>query len=328
MSVSIEDSVSVVVPVYQGERTLDSLFEEMKPMMLGFVTPGGRRARVHEVILAYDNGPDRSDQVIRRLVRDNDAVRAVWLSRNFGQHAATLAGIAQSTGDWIVTLDEDGQHDPRSLVDMLDTAMDTHAPVVYAIGVNPAPHGRVRNAASRGAKRLLEFIFGGVSATDFSSFRLISGEVGRSVAGFAGTGVYLDVALSWVAKEVVTTDVRLREEGDRRSGYSYKKLLAHFWRMILTSGTRGLRAVTALGALFAVGGIAFAAYLTIARIVTGSDAPAGWTSLMVLSAFSTGVVLMALGVIAEYLGVAVNGALGRPSYLISTDPALRPEERE
>lgn len=315
--------VTIVIPVYQAERTLRGVLAEIIPLVEGFRTPGGRSARVTEVITAYDHGPDRSDVVIRELAAEHSWVRPVWLSRNFGQHAATLAGIASSGGEWVVTLDEDGQHDPAFIGNLLDTALDDRADVVYADPTNRPPHGAVRNAASKASKRILETVFGGGRASHFNSYRLILGEVARSVAAYAGTGVYLDVALGWVAARIVTSPVQLREEGDRRSGYSYRRLMAHFWRMILTSGTRGLRLVTAAGGVFFVGGILFAVYLVVMRFASG-DIPEGWTSQMVLTALGTGLILVSLGIVAEYLGVAVNMAMGRPPYLIVRDPASGP----
>jgi len=316
-------SISIVVPVYQGERTLPDLMAEIEPLTAGFTTSAGNHALVTEVLLAWDRGPDRSDQTIRELASRFTWVRPVWLSRNFGQHAATLAGIASSGGEWVVTLDEDGQHDPRDIGGLLDAALSGQSDLVYAEPVNRPPHGFVRNTASRTSKRLLESALGGGRASHFNSFRLILGEIGRSVAAYAGTGTYLDVALSWIAANPTTAPVELRSEGDRTSGYSYRKLFGHFWRMVLTSGTRGLRFVTAVGVLFFVGGILFALYLAIVRLVAG-DVPEGWTSQMVLTAVGTGVILVSLGIIAEYLGVAVNVALGRPTYLIVRDPAAGP----
>lgn len=315
--------ISVVIPVYQGERTLRSVVAEIEPLTQGFTTRDGYSARVDEIVLAFDHGPDRSAAVIRALAAERPYVKPVWLSRNFGQHAATLAGIASSGGEWVVTLDEDGQHDPSAMASMLDTAMREEADVVYAEPTNKPPHGYFRNTASRVSKRLLETVFGGGKASHFNSYRLMLGEVGRSVAAYSGTGVYLDVALSWVAARIVTSPVLLRDEGDRRSGYSYRRLMAHFWRMILTSGTRGLRLVTWAGVVFAAGGILFAIYLTVMRFTSG-DIPEGWTSQMVLTALGTGLILVALGIIAEYLGVAVNMALGKPAYLIVRDPRSGP----
>ena len=315
--------ISLVIPVYQGERTLRAVIDEIRPLTEQFTTGEGHVAVVEEVVLSYDRGPDRSADTIRALAAEFTWIKAIWLSRNFGQHAATLAGIASSGGEWVVTLDEDGQHDPAYIAMMLDQALREKADVVYAKPTNAPPHGVVRNTASRLSKRLLEAVFGGRDAENFSSYRLILGEVGRSVAAYAGTGVYLDVALGWVASHIVTAPVELREEGDRRSGYSYRRLMAHFWRMILTSGTRGLRLVTATGLLFFVGGIIYATVLIVMRLASG-DIPEGWTSLMVMSALGTGIILMSLGIVAEYVGVSVNMAMGKPSYLIVRDPESGP----
>ena len=92
--------IAVVVPVYQGEHTLDRLVHELTWLTVPTLSPGGRMVQVVEVVLVYDNGPDRSDEVIRRLAQSHSFVRPVWLARNYGQHAATLAGMASTS--WMV----------------------------------------------------------------------------------------------------------------------------------------------------------------------------------------------------------------------------------
>jgi undecaprenyl-phosphate 4-deoxy-4-formamido-L-arabinose transferase len=315
--------ISVVVPVYQGERTLPALLEELERLCAPFATPAGAQAQVTEVLLVFDHGPDGSAAVIRDLAAKYDVVRPVWLSRNFGQHAATLAGMASSGGDWIVTLDEDGQHDPADMGVLLDAALAQRATVVYAAPTNAPPHSAFRNVTSKAAKRVIEALAGGTDTSLYQSYRLVLGEIGRSVAAYAGPSVYLDVALGWVAGTVTTAPVALRDEGERRSGYSLRRLLSHFWRMVLSSGTRGLRIVSVLGAVFGVAGVVVAVALTIARIA-GESVPAGWTSLIVVMLLATGLILFAIGVVAEYIGVAVNMAMGRPLYLIVSDPAQGP----
>lgn len=317
------DRISVVVPVYQGEQTLPALVAEVLPLTDGFTTPNGHHAVVDEMLLVFDHGPDGSARVIRELAAQHAAVRPVWLSRNFGQHAATLAGMASTGGDWIVTLDEDGQHDPAAIGDMLDTALAEQADVVYAKPTNAAPHGALRNAASRGAKAVTNLLSGVRGTGDYQSFRLVLGEIGRSVAAYAGSGVYLDVALGWVASHVVTSPVALRAEGRGRSGYSLRRLLSHFWRMVLSSGTRGLRIVSFMGVVFALAGLAFAIAIVVGRI-NGDPAPEGWASTVIIVLVSTGAVLFSLGVVAEYIGVAVNMAMGKPLYLIVSDPGDGP----
>jgi glycosyltransferase involved in cell wall biosynthesis len=319
--------VSVVVPVYRGELTLPALCAELATLTETFTTSGGYRVRVCEVILVHDNGPDGSAAVIRALAADLGFVHAVWLSRNFGQHAATLAGMASSGGDWVVTLDEDGQHDPAYIGAMLDVAMRAQATVVYADPTNEPPHGWVRNLASRGAKWTIDRLVGGDSSAVFNSYRLILGEVARGVGAYAGAGVYLDIALGWIAGNVATCPVELREEGRRESGYKLRTLASHFWRMVLTSGTRLLRLVSVVGMLFGVLGLVFAVVLGVVRL-TGSISVAGWTSVMVVVLVGTGAILFSLGIVAEYLGVAVNMAMGKPLYLITSDPVDGPLGRQ
>jgi undecaprenyl-phosphate 4-deoxy-4-formamido-L-arabinose transferase len=171
---------------------------------------------------------------------------------------------------------------------------------------------------------VVKALSGGADASVFHSFRLILGEVGRSVAAYSGSGVYLDIALGWVAGRVTTAPVELRDEGhERESGYSMRSLLSHFWRMVLTGGTRGLRLVSILGAIFAFLGFLIAVFL-VYRQLTHPAPVQGWTSLTVVVLICTGTILFALGVIAEYLGVAVNMAMGKPLYLITQDPADGP----
>lgn len=315
--------ISVVIPVYGGERTLRSVIQEIAPLVEGVRTPDGYPYRVTETLLVYDNGRDDSPRVIRELQDEFPFVRAVWLSRNFGQHAATLAGMASSGGEWIVTLDEDGQHDPADIGRLLDAAMREQASLVYAKPVNKPSHGFVRNVASRGAKWMLAKLLAGPNAADYQSFRLMLGTVGRGVAAYSGAGVYLDVALGWVAPTAVTAPIRLRDEGERESGYSARRLFSHFWRMVLTSGTRGLRIVSALGVIFAIGGIAMTVFILASRL-SGSPVPEGWASQIVVILVSSGAILFSLGVIAEYVGVNVNMSLGKPPYLIVSDPADGP----
>ena len=139
-------------------------------------------------------------------------MRPVWLSRNYGQHAATLAGCASTVGDWIVTMDEDGLHDPRSIDSMHRTAAERGVDLVYA---HPRvhTHSRWRVVTSVLAKRIAGTVVGVKGAGDFSSFRLMDGFGTRALAAYCGYGVYLDVALQWVFDRAtrVTTDYRAEQ---------------------------------------------------------------------------------------------------------------------
>ncbi len=313
-------TVSVVIPVYRGEQTLPALIGELSTLTRDAVTPQGRSFRVSEVLLVWDRGPGRSHEVIRELASQHDWVRPVWLSRNFGQHAATLAGMTSSGGDWIVTMDEDGQMDPAFIGAMIDTAYDQAAQLVYAAPSN-LPHSAARNAGSRVAKWLFSRILADQRFAEFNSYRLVLGEVGRSVAAYTGNGVYLDVALSWVVAGATTCPVISREEGRPAGNYNYKRLFSHFGRLVISSGTKPLVFVSWLGVFFVVVGGLWSVYVLIQRF-TGDVPVTGWSSLLVALLVIGGAILLSLGIIAQYVGASTNMSLGKPLYVVVRDPAL------
>lgn len=315
--------ISLVIPVYRGEATLAAVVEETLALPRDWRSPEGHRLTIAEVLLVWDRGPDRSDRVIRSLAATDERVRPIWLTRNYGQHAATLAGMASSGGDWVVTIDEDGQHDVSAIPLLLDRALSARASVVYGKPLGPTPHGFVRDVYSRLAKLSVGRLGDG-DATRYQSFRLVIGEIARSVAAYAGSGVYLDVALGWVTQDVAECPVTPRNIEGRRSGYTFRSLLSHYWRLVISSGTGALRMVSLAGVVLAVLGFAGAIWL-IATVAMGYGVEVrGWASTIVIMLLTSGATLFSLGIIAEYLGAAVNMAMGKPLYLIGSDPESGP----
>ncbi|WP_231639442.1 glycosyltransferase [Mycobacterium sp. Marseille-P9652] len=315
------DSVSVVIPVYNGAVTLPGVVKELEQLRSTQKTAEGRSFRVDEVLLVWDRGIAGSGEVVRKLAERADWVRPVWLSRNFGQHPATLAGMTSSGGDWIVTMDEDGQHDPAYIGDLLDTAYRDRTQLVYATPSNQPPHGVFRNAASSLTKWLfVRFLVPPGGPKTFNSYRLILGEAGRSVAAYTGAGVFLDVALSWVVTNPSTCSVFMRQEGRPASAYNFRRLVSHFWRLVISSGTRPLRFVSMMGIFFALAGSGVAIYSVIQKLF-GDITVQGWTSVFVATLVVGGAVLFALGIIAEYIAAAATMAMGKPVYVIVRDPS-------
>ncbi|MBF6127583.1 glycosyltransferase [Nocardia brasiliensis] len=317
--------ISVVVPIYRGEDTVGGLVAELHELTRPSTTAGGVTFQVDEIILVHDHGPDRSDVVLQELERAYPEVRTIWLSRNFGQDAATIAGMSAANGDWIVTMDEDGQHDPRFIGTFLDAALTERAELVYSKPSNTRPHGFLRNLTSRGAKLVLATLFAFPDSTRFESYRLIRGAIGRQLAEVASNGVYLDVALTWVVGNVAQVPVVLRAEGREESGYNYRRLFSLFWKMVLCSGTRGLRLVSMLGVTLALGGGLLAAFIVYEALTTDNWAPEGWASMIVVLLLVSGAILFSLGLIAEYLGVALHILVGKPLYLTVDSPTPRPQ---
>ena len=313
-------NVSVVIPVYRGEDTLPAIIEELSALHGPQTTPEGRSYAISEILLVWDRGPGSSDQVIRTLHETYPWVRPIWLSRNFGQHAATLAGMTSSGGDWIVTMDEDGQQDPSFIAAMIDAAYREGAQLVYADPTNPPPHGALRNLGSKIAKGLFVRFLADQDFEEFNSFRLVLGEIGRSVAAYTGTGVYLDVALSWVVADVTTCPVTLRSEGREAGNYNYSRLASHFGRLVISSGTKPLFFVSFIGVAFVILGGLAALWVGYESVI--GDVPvSGWASMFIALMIVGGAVMLSLGIIAQYIGATTNMSLGKPLYVVLQDPA-------
>jgi undecaprenyl-phosphate 4-deoxy-4-formamido-L-arabinose transferase len=325
MSTPPTHRVSIVIPVYAGERTLPALIDEIEPLTRPQSTPAGHEWAVCEVLLVHDCGPDRSDRTLEQLSEKHTFVRPVWLSRNYGQHAATLAGMAAASGAWVATLDEDRQQDPADIASMLDQALGGALQIVYAQPTNTPPYGWLRNLLSRTAKVVSARLLGHQSLGRFNSFRLVDGDIARTLASYCESGVYLDVGLFWISARIGHCPVLTRNDMGRPSSYSYLKLIGHFWRLILTTGTRPLRLITIMGFGSMLLAVLLAIYAVLAKIY-GQVPVQGWTSLLIVVAFFSGAILASLGVIAEYLAVTMGIVMGKPLYVVAAKPT-RPAGR-
>lgn len=312
-------TVDVVIPVFLGERTLPAVMAELEPLTRPATTPAGHPFTLRRVILVWDRGPDRSDRVIRELAAQHPWVEPVWLARNSGQHGAILAGVAATRAEWVVTMDEDGLHDPADIPALLDQALEGRAHVAYGVGTGEDPHGWLRRFSSWLAKVVYRRLLT-TGATEFTSYRCVLGDLLRTVAATASHGVYLDVALSWVTDRVVRVPVSLRSGGRPRGGYTLRRLGDHFARLVLSSGPRPLGLLARFGLAVAVGGLGMVGWVIWQRM-TDNVPVQGWTSLMAVLLLGSGALLVAVSVVAGYLAVALTTLLGRPLYTVVPDDA-------
>jgi undecaprenyl-phosphate 4-deoxy-4-formamido-L-arabinose transferase len=302
----LRQTLSVVVPVYRAGPGLEAVVRELLDVAASFAIADGVRLELDEIVLVCDNPrlPVQTRAALRALEDADPRVRTVWLARNFGQHPATIAGIVSTNGDWVVTMDEDGQHDPSHIPAMLLATAAADATLTYARPTNPPPHGPVRNLASRTAKRVFRRLSG--AGVDFHSFRLLEGSIARSACAYVGENVYLDVALRWSCGDAAICPLPMREELNAESSYDFRALIRHFWRMVVSTGTRPLR-------LIALGGVVAA--IVLQRRLSGAFPAPGWTSVMVALLILVGGLFISLAVVAEYVGFAVRNTIGKPLYV-------------
>lgn len=322
-------NVSIVIPVYSGEKYLKDLFQQILDLKVRWA--GGRKIlHLSEAIFVVDDAKDNSEQILRHMAQENDMLKIVTLSRNYGQHASTIAGISASTGDWVVTLDEDLQHPPAYIEEMLGVAAENSSDVVYINPLNNVHSSFFRDKSSRIYKRVIEYLTGNNHIRKANSFRLIRGDIARSTAAACGYNTYLDVALGWFTDRFVTLDKPLEDQRYIKtgsSGYNLKSLLSHASRLAFSSHIKILRLATFIGVFSLVLTFIAIVALIIMKIFFPDVVIArGWTSLMLVNFAIGGMILFLLGIILEYISLLVFKAHGRPLYSVidrSSDKLLK-----
>lgn len=322
-------SISAVVPVYRGEKTLANLFDELVRLKASLAASPAP-VELMEVIFVDDGSVDQSADVLRDLVERAPWIHVVTLSKNFGQHPATVAGILHSSGDWVVSLDEDLQHRPADIPKMLSLAVRQTADIVYAQPAGNSVHAsRFRDGSSRLIKKIVSAISGNPNVTRFNSFRLMRGSIARAAAAIASHDTYFDIALGWFTNRIESislalTDHRFQEQ--KQSGYNLYRLISHARRLLVTSNIKSLRIGAILGVLAAMASLVGLLAVFVLKFVDPAAIDVrGWASLMSVVLFVFGILSIQSGVLIEYLSIVLLRVQGKPAYFVvdrSADVAL------
>ena len=296
--------LTVVVPVYNAEQTITRLAEELQRHL-----PDGS-----EVIFVDDGSRDRSWELARSLATENTSWKAIRLGRNFGQHAALLAGIRAARHDVIVTMDDDLQH-RASEVQLLLSQLRPGTDLVYGVA-RAEEHGAMRSLSSRVVKRVLRLSMGVPYADRISAFRAFRTMLRESFQAVSDPFISIDVLLSWATDKVdhIEVDMDLRTAG--QSNYTMRKLARHSFDMVTGYSAAPLRVVAHLGMLLSVVGFSALTYVLV-RYFAGTTEVAGFTFLAAMLSLTAGVQMLAIAVIGEYLGRIHFRAMRKPAYVIA-----------
>lgn len=305
MADSTEIDVSIVVPVYGGASALGELCRRiglcLSPENISY-----------EVILVDDRGDPDAWRVIESISTSDPRVEGIRLSRNFGQHAATLCGISRSRGARVVTMDDDLEHLPESIPAML-VACDMETPLVY--GVFPTrTHAWYRNISSELMRRTLKIAFPDLNDS-YTSFRCMDRTLADQLSTFDLSRPYLDGMLSWLTSSVATVNVKHGSRQHGESAYTLRKLVSHATNIFITFSHLPLRMASYFGTAIAAISFAYLIYIVIAHI-TGSISNPGYASLMSVVLFACGVQLIILGVLGEYVGRLMGAVNKKPAFAV------------
>jgi polyisoprenyl-phosphate glycosyltransferase len=310
-------NISVVIPVFSGE-----LFLETVALQLSELKSKWERSEIPlalvEVVFVDDSAIDNSGSIIDKLCLDYNFVKSLHLSRNFGQHAATMAGILHTQGDWVATIDEDLQHSPSKIEDLLRSAVSTSSDIIYANAIEAVHQNLFRDLASRAYKKLIHRLSGNPNVQYFNSFRLIRGSVARAAAVACSHSTYFDVALSWFTQRIDVVQLNLKDERHiqtGKSGYSFYNLLSHARRMLVSSQVKALRFGSVGGLTIFATSFLIGVLLILNKLIAPQSVKTdGWTSLMLVILFLGGATVFLLGIVIEYLSVLMLESHGKPVF--------------
>ena len=302
---NVQTKVSVVIPCYYSEKTIGKVVRLTREELI-------KAGYDYEFVLSNDGSTDGTFDEIKKLHEEDHKVIGVNLAKNFGQHSAIMAGLRHATGDLVMLMDDDMQTHPSQCIKLLD-AMTDDADVVFAT----FPDHREswwRKLGSRFTVWSMRVLTKRPKEIEPSNFILMRGFVAKEITEYDGPYVYIQGLLFRVTNRMVNIPVKHFDREVGVSGYNLKSLI-RLWSTVLNFSMAPLRFAAVIGAILGGLGILGAIFLAVQRI-TDPSIQQGWSSLMVTMLVCSGIIVMFLGLVGEYLGrlfMTINKA---PQYVL------------
>jgi len=307
-------ALSIVIPVYNGAESVGELVEALDALDIA----GG-----HEIVLVNDGSPDNSLEVCRALVgRTRAPITLVDLARNFGEHNAVMAGLRHTRGAHVITMDDDLQNPPEEVERLLAFAQESGHEVIYTY-YEEKQHAVWRNLGSNFTNWVASFVLDKPKGFYLSSFRCMSAFVVREITRYEGPFPYVDGLILQVTQDIDRLLVSHLPRAIGRSNYTLRRLLRLWMSMFVNFSVMPLRISTLTGfALSLVGALGSAAAVVEALFFSP---PPGWASVFAAILLLSGVQLLILGIVGEYLGRLYLTANKKPQSVVKAvtraDPA-------
>ena len=299
--------VSFIIPCYRSEHTLADVVAEIEAKMRELPRYS------FEILLVNDCSPDDTLQVIRRLCAEKPFVKGIDLARNFGQHAALMAGLRHMEGDYAVCLDDDGQT-PANEVDKLLEKLDEGYDAVYAKYIHKH-HSGFRNLGSKLNEMMLRIMLKKPADLYVSSYFAVKRFVVEDMIRYQNSYPYVIGLVLRTTKKITNVVVQHRDRQEGNSGYTLGKLFSLWFNGFTAFSVKPLRIATAVGVCSAVVGFLYGIYTIIKRLVNPA-VPMGFSAIMSAVVFFGGMIMIMLGLIGEYIGRIYISMNNSPQYVI------------
>lgn len=293
MSTVAEKRISIVIPCYCSEKTIKAVVEEV----IGEFEK--QSDYEYEFILVNDCSKDHTGEVIRALSEENPAIVSVQFARNFGQHAALMAGFGKVSGEYVLCLDDDGQMPIESIFALIHE-LEKGADVAFG-QYEEIKQRWYRNLGSQVNVWMTELLLEKPQGLYMSSFWAGKRFVIDEVLHYDAAYPYIGGLLLRVTRNMVSVPVKQRERAEGRSGYTFFKLVNLWMNGFTAFSVKPLRFATFCGIISAFFGFLYGIIMIIRKIIN-PDILLGYASLITVILFIGGMIMFLLGLLGEYIG--------------------------
>lgn len=306
MIASTAPTISVVTPVYCCASCLRELCRRLGETL-------SKTVDTYEIILIDDASPDEAWSTLRELCAADPRIKAVALSRNFGQHYAITAGLEQASGDWIVVMDCDLQDRPEEIAALYAKAQEGHD-IVFARR-EERQDGWLKRSTSRAFIALLNWLSGADYDYRTANFGIYRRAVIDAVRSMGDRSRFFPTMVRWTGFRSTSIPVQHDARSEGRSAYSLRKLMRLAFDIVLSSSDKPLRLVALLGILVSIAAVGMTIY-SLARYLHGDITVAGYTSVIASMWLLAGIVLFCMGIIGLYVGRVFESVKARPTFIV------------
>ena len=299
--------ISFVIPCYRSQNTVSGVVQEIEDTMNELAK------YAYEVVLVNDSSPDDTWGTIKKLAAEKEYIRGLNFSKNFGQHAALMAGLRAAKGDVVVCLDDDGQT-PADEVGKLLEKIEEGYDAVYASYAHKQ-HSFFRNFGSRVNDWMTRVMLGKPKNLLVTSYFAVQRYIVDDMIRYENSYPYVIGLVLRATKNIVNVPVQHREREEGRSGYTLKKLLGLWLNGFTAFSVIPLRIATTIGGICAAGGFVYGAYTIIKRLIN-PDVPMGFSAIMSALVFFGGMIMIMLGLVGEYIGRIYISLNNSPQYVV------------
>lgn len=311
--------ISGVIPCYCSEHTVEIVIERIKKT----IKQDGRYD--YEIICVNDCSPDGTMIALRKMAEDDEKIKVINLSRNFGQHGAVMAGFHYVTGDIIVCMDDDGENAPENmflLVDKLDEGYDW-ATAKY-VNEKRSP---IRSLGTKISFEMSTHLVGKPKEIDLNSYSAFKRFIADEVIKYENPYPFVHGLMLRVTRNIVNVEMPREKRLEGGSGYTIKKLVALWMNGFTAFSEKPLRVASYIGLGAALVGF-IAGIVVIIRKIMIPDIAAGYSSVMAMLFFLFGIIMMFMGMLGEYIGrmyISINNA---PQFVVKETLNINGEEHE